>query len=65
MIQFWLAASIATLIFAIYTVVMNGAENNLMNFVFPLLTFTMYLSRRYTFKRWLKMQEDLNNNSER
>lgn len=56
-IHFWLAVSIATLIYAVYRIWINGWDLESDNLLIPLIAFSWYLFRRAMYRR-MKRQQD-------
>jgi hypothetical protein len=57
-IHFWLAFSVATLIWAIFRVYQSGWAEGGVNFFVPVVAFFWYIVRRATFKRIKRNQQD-------
>ncbi len=61
LIHFWLAVGIATLIYAIYRMALNGWEKEAENLVIPAISFVMWFFRRKLYQR---MQQRKNESQE-
>lgn len=60
-VHFWLAISIATLIYAFYEVYLVGWEEGSRNFVIPVIAFIWWLFRRAMTKRMERRMREGNN----
>ncbi len=56
-VHFWLAVSIASLIYAIFRIAVNGWDAERTNLFIPVVAFCWYLFRRAMYRRLKKQQE--------
>jgi len=57
LIHFWLAVAIATTIYAVFRISLNGCEKESNNLVIPVIAFVWYYFRKKMYERMKRNQE--------
>jgi hypothetical protein len=58
LIHFWFAVGCATLIYAVFRMVVNGWEKEAQNLVIPAISFVMWYFRRKLYQRMQQRQQE-------
>ena len=57
LIHFWLAVAIATTIYAVFRIYLNGFEKESNNLVIPVIAFIWYYFRKKMYERMKRNQD--------